>query len=443
MFNGTKLGNSTRKKDLPMSRRNASNVFRGMFTLAKGAVAARLIGIASMPLITRLYSPEDFGILALYMAAVAIISPTLTLRYAQAIPLPKSNAIAANLFYVCLQISAIGCIILVAALFFFSTFIFTALKAPSLAPWWPLIIFGAFFASSYEVLSLWGTRKKKYGELAVSQTIQSLVENAAKISIGVITLSPAGLLLGHGASQGVGTYYLAKKFKSEIKELRKKTSRKLKLLVAGYYKDFPIYRAPSQLLMLISVQGPILLMSTLYGSEKTGQLSLALMALSLPTSLIGNATAKAYYAEIAALGKHQIKEIRDTTITVQKKLFLIGIPITASIALMSESVFVIAFGEDWRLAGEFAAILSPFILLQFTSASLIQVINIVGSQSTYLLINIARIIGLIMVFVAFKESNYSDTQLIQTLSAFLTLFYLAVTAFVAYAVSERANKKHA
>ncbi|MBF6615098.1 MAG: oligosaccharide flippase family protein, partial [Candidimonas sp.] len=82
----------------------AGNVFRGMMTLLLGAGLARIVGLLSIPILARIYSPEDFGVLALYTAFIAVVVPVMTLRYVQAIPLPKTDVMAFNLFSVCFKL---------------------------------------------------------------------------------------------------------------------------------------------------------------------------------------------------------------------------------------------------------------------------------------------------------------------------------------------------
>src|SRR5690554_1776955 len=75
----------------------SGGVFRGMLTLALGSGIGRLIGIALIPVLTRIYTPDDFGVLAVYTALVAILAPLVTLRYVLALPLPRHDGMALNL----------------------------------------------------------------------------------------------------------------------------------------------------------------------------------------------------------------------------------------------------------------------------------------------------------------------------------------------------------
>src|SRR5690606_4153532 len=89
-----------------------ANVFRGMTTLALGVAVARGIGIIAIPVLTRLYTPEDFGALSVFVAVIAILAPILSLRYVAALPLPRRNSTAANLFVLSMGLIGINTLIL-------------------------------------------------------------------------------------------------------------------------------------------------------------------------------------------------------------------------------------------------------------------------------------------------------------------------------------------
>lgn len=408
------------------------NLFKGMFILAKGALLARAIGLASIPLLTRIYSPEDYGILALYTSLVMMLAPVLTLRYVQAIPLPKTDGMAINLFFLCLKLIVLGSFVVALILAIYGSAILGWFDMHALAPWWPLIVLGSAGTALYESLSLWATRKKQYKILAKTQIAQSLAGNLAKIILGLIAIKPAGLLIGQFIAQSGGIGSLIKHSWRDFNQLRSKLSRKKSIFAAKYYRDFPYYRLPSQVLMVTALQAPVLMMAALFNKELTGQLSLAILALSLPTSLVGSAVAKAYYAEIASLGKNNISKIKKISFSVQKKLFSIGFPLTVIAVFTAEILFVVVFGEKWRVAGGYAALLAPFILFQFTSAPLMEVINVVGSQLHFLILHSMRIFGLIGLFFLAKKSHLDSSEFVLILSCYLSIFYFLASAFVFY-----------
>lgn len=414
----------------------SGGVFKGMLTLLMGAGSARLIGIISIPLLSRIYSPEDYGLLALYTALVAVLAPALTLRYVQAIPLPKSDKAAMALLLVCIKLIFLFSFILAVLLFVFGEAAFSWFSMDDLSHWWWLVILGASGTALYEVFTLWATRKKQYKEIAKTQLTQSLLGNFVKLVLGVAGVKPAGLIAGQFISTSSGITGFLKSMRQPFRDYFFQIGCKKEVAVIKQYRNFAWFRFPSHLLMVVSLQAPVLLVATLYDGGVTGQLGFTLMALSLPLNLIGVSMSHAYYAEVANIGKGAPDKIKRITISVQKKLFAIAIPLSITTFFASEWGFTLAFGEDWRVAGQFASILAPYLLLKFTSSPLEQVLNVIGSQVVFLVISLLRIVGFIAVFFISKEFELQPHGAVGLLSLYMAIYYLCMTIFILYMINK-------
>ena len=401
-----------------------------MITLLAGAGLARVVGLLSIPILTRLYSPEDFAVLGLYMALIAVLMPIMTLRYSQAVPLPKTDVMAFNLFSVCFKLIIIFSVVLYFLFAIWGERIFAIFDMGELFPWWWLVVLGVSGSAFYELFSLWATRKRSYRVIAKTQFAQSIIGSAVKVVMGLLAIKPFGLILGQFLSQTVGIGGFLRDARKDFKSCYPRVTIGKEMLVAKYYQSFVWYRLPSQFLMAFSVQAPVMMMASLYGKELTGQLSLAIMAISLPVGLIGGAMAKAYYAEIALLGKGNVGKISKLTVSVQKRLFSIGLPVAAASWFLAEPLFVFVFGQEWSVAGEYAAILSPYILLQFTSAPLVQAINVLGSQASFLIINIMRFLGLAVIYFFSKKLELSGGFFVCLVGWYLFFYYMLISLFI-------------
>jgi len=401
-----------------------------MLTLLVGAGLARIVGLISIPILARIYAPEDYGVLALYVSFVAILTPIMTLRYVQAIPLPKRDVIAFNLFSVCFKLIVGFSLVLAIILALWGEKILGWFNMEALMPWRWLIVLGAAGTSLYELFSLWATRKRQYKVIAKTQFNQSLIGNIVKIALGLLAFKSSGMIVGQFLSQSAGITNFIKYGRDDFKKYLPKIQRSKEKFVVQFYQDFVWFRLPSQFLMILSVQAPVMMMAALYGKESTGQLSLSMMALSLPVSLIGGAMAKAYYAEIANIGRNNIAKIRQITYSVQKKLFAIGMPIAIAAFFLAQPLFILVFGEKWSMAVRYAAILSPCMLFAFTSAPLVQVFNIIGSQSKFLMINIVRFFLIISFFVTLQKNEISSASFVMLYSGMMSIFFIFISLYV-------------
>lgn len=157
-----------------------------------------------------------------------------------------------------------------------------------------------------------------------------------------------------------------------------------------HYRSFPAYRLPSQLLQIFASQAPLLLTAALYDAQTTGQLGLAMMTLALPMNLLGHSTSKAYYAEIASIGRKRPAEIRRVTYSVIKRLLALALAPALLLLMFGEKMFALAFGAQWALAGEMASILALYLLFQFMHAPASHLLSVFEGQRLLLMLNVQR-----------------------------------------------------
>lgn len=401
-----------------------------MLTLLAGSAAGKIVGLLSIPILTRLYSPEDYGALSIFVSVVTILGPFATLKYTSALPLPRLTALALNLVVLILFLILANTLLMCLLFLVGGRSVFMLAGAPELHKWWWLIVFCVMASALYELLNLWCTRNKNFRAIASTQWTQSLAGNCTKIALGLIGFQPLGLMIGHAIGQSAGIGTLLNTVRKDVRLYFKQVNLKRVFFAGYYYRDFALYRLPAQSLMTLSSQAPILIMAAIYSKHDTGQLGLALTVLAMPASVIGATMSQAFYAEVAKIGKRNIDQIGTLTKKIQIKLFCVGVPCALLLYICAEQVFMLFFGREWAEAGRYAAILSPYILLQLTSAPLIQVLNIIGSQKIFLAINVCRILCLGGVYVLFNNVQKESWVLVRCISIVLTFFYLFVSAYV-------------
>lgn len=408
----------------------SSGVFRGMATLALGSGIARLIGLVAIPVLTRLYTPEDFGILAVFTALVAILAPLVTLRYVLALPLPRHDGVAMNLLALSLVLMLGLSAAMALVLAFWGEPLLELVSMEALAPWWWLIALGVLGTAAYELLTMWATRQRAFKLIAESQVAQGLVGTVIKVGLGLAGMQPLGLLLGQVVTQAGGVGQFLRRFATDLSAGWRRVSLRLMWQVALRHRGFPIWRVPSQFLLMATMQAPLLFMAAIYDAGITGQFGLAMMALTIPGMVVGQAAGNALYGEAARLIKTDRTRVLSIAASVQKRLFLMALPAAFVLFFLGEPIFALVFGEEWRMAGRFATVLSVAIMFQLTSAPLIQMMNLLRNQATFLVLNLMRMLGLVAVFWAARALAFDPDRTVLAYVVFATLFYLSTSVFV-------------
>lgn len=420
---------------------SAGQVYRGMLTLFVGTGAARIIGVASMPILTRLYDPEAFGTLSVFNSFVLIAAPIMTLRYVMAVPLPRNDAMAANLVALSVSLMAVSICLLAVLLGFFGEWALTLFSAGSVAAYWPLIIAGLLCLASYEVGLLWATRRRAYRITAQSQALQSFVGEGTKAVLGVLGLGAPGLIIGHVIAFGGGIFMMLLRFWHDLRQMLPKVSARRMKFVGAYYLRFPKYRLPSQFLLDAATQAPLLLTAAIYSVEVTGQLGLALMAIALPVTLLGNTMSNAYFAEISAIGGRKPAELRAITWSVVRTLFLLSLIPSLGLLLFGEILFTLAFGEAWRDAGLYASILSIYLLSQFVCAPITRIFSVLNMEHIYFFINLQRMLLVLLAFAPGMYLSFDAVSVLVLFSGSLSLHRMVVLTYVFFALKKRISEQ--
>lgn len=340
-------------------------IMRNMSILGLGTAGAQIVNFAAVPIITRIYSPADIGVLAIFSVFLALMSPFVTMRYSEAIPLPSRVGTAANLFALSMIVTFVFAVFFSILLWFFGTSFFALFSASQLTSFGWLLILGIIGIGLYETLSSWAIREKQFQVLAKTKMTQSVFGALIKVGFGILGLKPVGLLVGSIVSHAAGVTAIASQTRESLSYGLSKVKLKIILFLARRYVDFPRFRIPSRLLLALINQAPLIAMALYFDTDVVGQLGLAFMVISVPSTLIISSAGQSCYADFAKIGKNDSHKIYEITKNISLKMFFIGLLPCAILLLFSPSLFYFIFGANWVDAGRFSSILSILLLFRF------------------------------------------------------------------------------
>ncbi|MDR2887506.1 MAG: hypothetical protein LBV26_05840 [Bacteroidales bacterium] len=407
------------------------SILKNIVKLIAGDGIARVIGFITTPIITRIYLPEQMGILSVFVSLLALMAPFSTLRYSTAIPLPRNDRMSFNLTALSFIILC-GTTVLIFAIYpFCGKLLLSNLSAIQIHRYWYIIPIAYFAVGLYEILTQWALRKKQFAAIARTKVTQKLAGATGKIVLGLCGLKPFGLLAGEMLTQMGGVIYLLRTFIADFRQNIRYLKKSLLRFSGLYYIDFPRYRLPSSFLLVFSAKMPLLYFAWKYGAEITGQLSLSVTMLSIPVTLVCASVGKAFYAEISTIGRKAPEQIYSLTASIMKKLFLFSFIPFIIIFISGPWIFKIIFGEAWLQAGVFARILSFCLLMQFVYSPISDgIVNVFNRQNTILVIEIIRtsIITAIFLLSYFMQLTAISTLVIY--SAGLAIHYIIATGII-------------
>ena len=177
--------------------------------LAGGTVIGQGMGILAAPLLTRLYSPTDFGVLVIYSSFLGILGAVTSLRYEWAIPLPKHDADAATLVALSGFALIISTALIAVGVVFFGETLFSRLNEVHAIAYRWLIPIGAFAVGMYQILNYWAIRYRHFKSVAKTKISQGVSMSITQLTLGYFSLGPLGLLLGDIVGRAMGVVGLS------------------------------------------------------------------------------------------------------------------------------------------------------------------------------------------------------------------------------------------
>ncbi|WP_175452535.1 lipopolysaccharide biosynthesis protein [Thiohalomonas denitrificans] len=354
---------------------------RGVSILVSGTAGAQTLVILSVPLLTRLYTPDDFGLLAVYGGVLTLFAGVASLRYELAIPLPKNQHESANVLVLSLLLvlfmTGVSAVIVLMA----GHQIADHLGVPTLASHFWLLPVGIFFSGCYKVFSYWAVRNKAFSVIAktrISQTFVTLAVQMMGFNLGGITL-----VLGQVAGQVVGMVRLTKTALMHSDALQWSWLGVWE--AARRYKQFPIFSTWSGLFRTAGSQLPPVMFAALFNASAAGLYSLAHRVLALPMSMVGGAIGQVFFSNAAEAYRED--RLAPLVARVHEILAKIAMPPVLMLIIAGPELFALVFGEQWRQAGDMARWMAPWLYFAFITSPLDNLFSILEKQRQGVVIN--------------------------------------------------------
>lgn len=351
-----------------------------VLTFMTGTAIAQLITVAVSPILTRLFDPEAFGAFGVYISLVSIATSISTLRYEQALMLPKDTEDSVGLFWASiLSVCIISGISLVCCTVLFKQ-ILVIFKIQKLS-WWILTLPVSIFLSGvYLTLNSWSTRQKNFRRASISQVVRSAAVSGVQISSGIMKAGSGGLVGGAVAGYCFATAALGWQVKRDDEQILKKFLcwRKIKQ-ISKQYRDFPIFSSTQNFLNAISQNIPLLLLAKFFGPAIAGFYALGVRVLQVPMSFISKSMRQVLFQKTSELynrGGDTYVLFKRATISL---LAVVGIPALVFI-LFGPKIFYFVLGEKWVIAGDYARWLTLWLCIGFVNVPAIIFYQVLRKQ---------------------------------------------------------------
>lgn len=401
--------------------KNPSEFLKNILTLITGSSMGQIILILTSPILTRLYSPEEFGILAIYISVVTLIASLAAGRYEYAILKPKKYYESLSLLYISIILIIIVSVTSLIIVFLFSNQLMKLMNLNNIIVLY-FIPLSIFITALYTSFTMWNNKSKNFKLTAYGDTFRATFISMLQIILSKVNL---GLIFGQIVGSFLAVIIISKNFfKKDLKRM-KRIKFKYILYMIKKYKDFPIYNMPHMLVTSLKINGTVILISTIYGNTVLGFYSLAMRVLVLPISIVGKSINQVYYQKTSSIAENR-DEIYKLTIKTILTISIITIPLLILLYFIAPFLFSIVFGEKWLNVGYYVQALIPYMFFMFLLSAISSIPLIFNKQKQYFIWGIAEAISVLSVFVFCNFLGFKIIEALYLLSIVISIYSMSI-----------------
>ncbi len=342
-----------------------SQFVRNTLTVMTGTVVARLIGFAFAPLISRIFSPLDFGLAGSFAAVAGVLAAGVTLEYTQALMLPKEKSDALGVFVVsCVGILAVTALCALVCLSFPGAV--NGLMKTTGAWALVLLVLATFVNGFIQACQAWCVRNKAFRTTSVAQVIRSLASSGTQVGFGALGAGASGLIISSVVADVLAGVTLLRgvlpDLRAHWRSLRWDSLRRH----AKEYCDFPKYSASQNVISAVSLGLPVLLLTHFYSLSVAGAYAFSMRMLMMPLGLLETALRQVLFQKVTESHHHGAR-LSPLYLKLTSGLFAMVMAPAAVMLVWAPEIFTWVFGQQWQMAGEFSRSLALWLMLSFST----------------------------------------------------------------------------
>ena len=393
-------------------------------------VGVQLIALLLLPWVSRLYTPDTLGDLALILSIATLLSIAVGGRYDQAIVVCQEPLERDHLLRLTLWITALVTLALLALAPAIDPWIGTTRYATLQGKLWlipPVVCTLGLCAT----LSNYALSLGHFKRIATSKAVQGLGNNGLKVGFGLFSPTVWSLWGAQIASTLLALIPLLRPLKHSRQTNNPSSHRELGQ-VARKYRAFPLFSLPQAAITTLLGSILILMLPLGYTTVEIGLVTMATMLARRPIQLIADSVSQVYFNRLS-VAHHAQAPWRPLVRPLLMLTLVAGIP---TLLLLW---WAMPYLVRWFLAPEYAActeIIRAMLvyLLVFFFTSIINVIpDIIGWQRAHLqiqLLNLFLQVALLVLLIYVLRAPFAET--VSTYYLVIALYHLLYGGWLLY-----------
>lgn len=399
-----------------------------------GNGVALVIPFIIAPLISRIFTPEDFGAFELFARIMGLIAIVGSLRFEFAILLPKDRDEVLALVKLCLRILVVVTLVSSLLVLPFSTQIGVFLNSTELADLLWLLPIGVFSLGAFNIMNQYLIKSQSFKEAAVEKVVSASSNNLSKFLLGLLTPNSSSLVIGQiiGSVLPLFVVLRLRAIRTMLGDVFR-TPISVKALFKKY-RDFPLINTFHAFFHEGQHTVLLLLISVYYGEFALGLFGFAFRYLRVPLAVFGISIGQVLN-EKWSRDLNENRSIRSSVVKIVLLLAVAGLIPFAVLFFYGEPVFTFVFGSDWTEAGIYAEILAPWLFINFIANPVSSIPILVQRQRDFFKISVISGILNIAMLAVLSEYGYDFVPVLWRLSGLNVVILLFVLFWLIHVAS--------
>ncbi|HEB2262434.1 TPA: type 8 capsular polysaccharide synthesis protein Cap8K [Staphylococcus aureus] len=384
------------------------------FLMILSSGIAQVILIITTPIITRLYSPTEFGEFTIFSNIAMILIPIINARYDLLIVNTKNDRSANILSQISFLISLLILLILI------PIFAISAWLYPNFILDFIFIIIMLFLVSLTNIFTNYLNKERKYKVLSLINVFRAGSMALLQIIFGLLALGSLGLIIGFSLSYIAGITLGYKTFKKHFNIVRDKEETKALFLEN---KNQLVYSTPSILLNSLSFSVVVFFIGILYTNTEVGIYGMAIRVLGIPVTIISLGLSKIFMQQA---NDYYIEQgsFRNLLLKFSSILVIVSIILYMPLYLFSEELVNILLGHSWVDAITVIKIVIPLFVIRLIVSTVSLSVIVLQKQQLELILQALFLIGTTVTFVISKMLNLTFLNFVSINTVVLIVSYM-------------------
>lgn len=358
-------------------------------TMMTGKSVAAAIALFTMPVIARLFSPNDFGVAAVFLSIVGITSHVAVLRYEMALVLPETEQEAVALMGFAYRVLFAVCCVMLLILAGYQMSGATLSLLELLGKWMWFLPLGVLLMAALQVQENWLARRTLFKVVAGSMVLGTVVNSGTRIGFGALMGSSVyGLitsnLLGMSCRLVVQKAASSEGLRATFRRIGWPAMRQ----IAHRYADFPKLNAPAALIFSMGQNLPVLLFGVMFSPAAAGFYAMANRLSQVPIAVVATSMRRVFLQKAAAVNNSG-RSLRKAFLLSTGALALFGAVPFGGLWLVGQPLAAWLLGERWLEAGRYLEIIAPWLFMLWVTAPSNPIFVVLRKQKLWLFLQIA------------------------------------------------------